>query len=97
MIWGLSSALLESTEIDARTGAYVNRDLSEYLVPTSADSRHVEVVMVEDEDAEVNAEGLKGLGELGIIGVNAAIANAVFNATGVRHRNLPIRLDVTIE
>lgn len=91
MAWGLSSALLEKTELDPRTGIYMNRDLAEYLVPTSADIAKQTVVMVADEDTAVNPEGVKGLGEIGIIGVAAAVANAVFNATGVRVRDLPIR------
>lgn len=91
MAWGLSSALLEKTELDPRTGIYMNRDLAEYLVPTSADIAGQMAIMVADDDAAVNAEGIKGLGEIGIIGVAAAVANAVFNATGVRLRDLPIR------
>ncbi|USI72781.1 xanthine dehydrogenase family protein molybdopterin-binding subunit [Sphingomonas morindae] len=91
MAWGLGSALFEKTEIDPRTGAYVNRDLAEYLVPCAADIQGQQVVLVPDDDPAVNPEGVKGLGELGIIGVAAAVANAVFNATGVRLRDLPIR------
>ncbi|MGI4877912.1 MAG: xanthine dehydrogenase family protein molybdopterin-binding subunit [Janthinobacterium lividum] len=93
MIWGQSAALLEATELDPRSGAYLNRDLADYLVPTSADISRLDVVMVEDDDHEVNLEGIKGLGEIGIIGVNAAVANAVFNAVGVRIRSLPIRVE----
>lgn len=93
MIWGQSSALLEKTEMDPLTGVYMNRDLGEYLVPTAADIGIVEAIMVPDDDRAVNPERVKGLGEIGIIGVNAAIANAVFNATGIRVRDLPIRLD----
>ncbi|MBB3694821.1 xanthine dehydrogenase family protein molybdopterin-binding subunit [Sphingomonas sp. BK580] len=96
MAWGLSSALLEKTEVDPRTGVYLNRDLAEYLVPTSADVAEQTVIMVDDADATVNAEMVKGLGELGIIGVAAAVANAVFNATGARLRNLPIRAEETL-
>ncbi|WP_375383355.1 hypothetical protein [uncultured Sphingomonas sp.] len=62
-------------------------------MPTAADIGEMTAIMVEDDDAAVNAEGVKGLGEIGIIGVNAAIANAVFNATGRRVRNLPIRVE----
>ncbi|TXN64257.1 xanthine dehydrogenase family protein molybdopterin-binding subunit, partial [Methylobacterium sp. WL30] len=89
MIWGLGSALLEETVLDR--GHYRNADLAEYLVPTAADTPEIEVLFVPDEDRKVNPLGLKGLGELGIIGVNAAIANAVYHATGQRHRRLPIR------
>ncbi|MCJ2081865.1 xanthine dehydrogenase family protein molybdopterin-binding subunit [Methylobacterium sp. J-090] len=91
MLWGLGSALLEETVVDA--GHYRNDDLAEYLVPTFADTPAMEAILVPDADTEVNALGLKGLGELGIIGVNAAIANAVFNATGKRLRQLPIRTE----
>ena len=91
MLWGLSSALFEASHIDKQTGKYVNDNLSEYLVPTHADAPDIMAFFIEDEDHEVNPEGIKGLGEIGIIGVNAAIANAVFNATGKRLRSLPIR------
>ncbi|MCB4801439.1 xanthine dehydrogenase YagR molybdenum-binding subunit [Methylobacterium brachiatum] len=91
MIWGLGSALLEETVLDG--AAYRNPDLAEYLVPTSADAPEVEALLVPDPDDRVDALGLKGLGELGIIGVNAAIANAVHHATGRRIRKLPIRLE----
>jgi len=93
MIWGQSSALFEETIVDRASGAYVNRDLAEYLVPTSADGGDLTAIMIADDDDAVNAEGVKGIGEIGIIGVNAAVANAVFNATGRRVRALPIRLE----
>ncbi|MBP1183985.1 xanthine dehydrogenase family protein molybdopterin-binding subunit [Methylobacterium sp. PvR107] len=91
MIWGLGSALLEETVVDG--AAYRNPDLAEYLVPTAADAPEVEALLVADPDDQVDALGVKGLGELGIIGVNAAIANAVHHATGRRIRKLPIRLE----
>lgn len=91
MIWGLGSALLEETVLDG--AAYRNSDLAEYLVPTCADAETVEAVLVPDPDERVNPLGVKGLGELGIIGVNAAIANAVYHATGHRQRHLPIRIE----
>jgi xanthine dehydrogenase YagR molybdenum-binding subunit len=91
MIWGLGSALLEETILDR--GHYRNPDLAEYLVATAADAPEVEALLLPDSDDTVNPLGLKGLGELGIIGVNAAIANAVFNATGRRIRALPIRVE----
>ena len=96
MAWGLSSGLLEKTEMDPRTGVYMNRDLADYLVPTAADITGQVVIMVPDEDAAVNPEGVKGLGELGIIGVAAAVANAVYNATGTRVRDLPIRAEMLL-
>lgn len=92
-IWGMSSGLLESTELDERWAAYVNHDLAEYHVPVSADVEEVVTLLLPEEDRAVNAMGIKGAGEVGATGVNAAVANAVFNATGVRVRQLPIRLD----
>ncbi|MDP4024193.1 xanthine dehydrogenase family protein molybdopterin-binding subunit [Methylobacterium sp. NEAU 140] len=91
MIWGLGSALLEETVVDG--AAYRNPDLAEYLVPTAADVGAVEALLVPDPDSQANPLGVKGLGELGIIGVNAAIANAVHHATGRRIRSLPIRIE----
>ena len=96
-IWGIGSALLEATEVDPRTGGYVNANLADYLVATSADAPSLDMFFVEDEDREVNPAGVKGIGEIAIIGANAAIANAVFAATGTRVRRLPIRIDDLIE
>lgn len=93
MIWGISSALHEATEIDKRAARYVNKDLAEYLVPVNADIDQLEVIMIPEEDREANPLGIKGIGELGIVGTNAAIANAVYHATGRRIRDLPIRLE----
>ena len=90
---GIGQALMEETIHDARWGQWVNRDLGEYHVPTNADVPHIESLFVEERDDQVNALGIKGIGEIGIVGVAAAIANAVYNATGVRIRDLPITLD----
>jgi xanthine dehydrogenase YagR molybdenum-binding subunit len=92
-IWGLSAALHEATEIDGRAARYVNDNLADYLVPVNADIESVEVVMLLESDDTVNAMGVKGIGEIGIVGMNAAVANAVFNATGIRVRDLPIRIE----
>jgi xanthine dehydrogenase YagR molybdenum-binding subunit len=71
----------------------VNKDLAEYHVPVNADIGEVITLMLADTDTQINPLGMKGVGEIGATGVNAAVANAVFNATGVRVRKLPIRLD----
>jgi xanthine dehydrogenase YagR molybdenum-binding subunit len=93
MIWGISAALHEATEIDARLGRYMNADLAEYLIPVNADVGQIEAIMLPEADERVNALGIKGIGELGIVGMNAAVANAVYHATGRRIRELPIRLE----
>jgi xanthine dehydrogenase YagR molybdenum-binding subunit len=91
MIWGISSALHEATEIDQANARYYNNDLAEYLIPVNADIGEVNIIMVPEDDMKVNDMGIKGLGELGNVGTNAAIANAVYHATGVRIRELPVR------
>jgi xanthine dehydrogenase YagR molybdenum-binding subunit len=96
MIWGLSSALHEATEIDERTARYVNTNLADYLIPVNADIQNVEVIFVPETDTWINPLGVKGLGELGNVGVNAAVANAIFHATGKRIRDLPIRLEALL-
>jgi xanthine dehydrogenase YagR molybdenum-binding subunit len=93
MIWGLSAALLEEAVLDARSGAFVNPDLAGYLVPVHADIPPVEAVVLDGYDDKANPLGVKGVGELGICGAGAAVANAVFNATGVRVRDFPITLE----
>ncbi len=97
LIWGVSSALHEATEIDRRSARYYNTDLAEYLVPVNADIEKAEVILIPEEDHLVNDLGIKGLGELGNVGTNAAVANAVYNATGVRIRGLPIRLEKLLD
>ncbi len=96
MVWGIGSALMEAKRIDARSGRYTNADFADYLVPTSADVERIEALSVEDFDPEANPTGVKGVGKIGIIGVNAAIADAVFAATGKRVRSLPIRLETML-
>jgi xanthine dehydrogenase YagR molybdenum-binding subunit len=93
MIWGISAALHEATEIDQRTARYTNTDLADYLVPVNADVEDVRVLTLSEHDRQVNPLGIKGLGELGNVGTNAAVANAVYHATGVRVRSLPIRIE----
>ncbi len=93
MIWGMASALHEATDVDEKRGRYVNASLGEYLVAVNADVPQVDVIMVPEEDYEVNPLGVKGIGELGIVGTAAAVANAVYHATGKRVRDLPIVMD----
>jgi xanthine dehydrogenase YagR molybdenum-binding subunit len=93
MIWGVSSALHEATEIDPRVARYVNDNLADYMMPVNADITDVDVIMVPEKDDFVNPVGVKGIGELGNVGTAAAIANAVYHATGIRVRELPIRLE----
>ncbi len=95
LIWGVSSALHEATEIDQKRARYVNNNIAEYLVPVNADIRSVEVILVPEVDDQVPM-GAKGLGELGNVGTNAAVANAVYHATGQRIRDLPITIDKLI-
>jgi xanthine dehydrogenase YagR molybdenum-binding subunit len=90
-IWGLSSALHEATDMDPAAARYVNNNLADYLVPVNADVPSIEIIMVPEQDTRVNPLGVKGIGEIGIVGMNAAVANAVYNATGKRIRELPIR------
>jgi xanthine dehydrogenase YagR molybdenum-binding subunit len=93
MIWGIGSALHEETELDERAARYLNDNIAEYLIPVNADAPEVEVILLPEEDDKVNPVGIKGLGELGNVGTAAAIANAVYHATGTRVRDLPLRID----
>jgi xanthine dehydrogenase YagR molybdenum-binding subunit len=93
VVWGVGMALLEETLIDPRNGRYMNADLAEYHVPVNADIDTIDVTLVDEKDPYVNPIGVKGAGEIGITGVAAAIANAVYHATGKRVRELPITLD----
>jgi xanthine dehydrogenase YagR molybdenum-binding subunit len=93
MMGGIGMALLEQTEIDRRSGRFVNGNLAEYLVPTMADTPALDVTFVPEEDRNIGGLGTKGLGEIALVGVAPAIANAVFHATGKRMRHLPITPD----
>lgn len=93
VVWGIGMALQEESHVDHKLGRFMNHHLSEYHFPVSADIHDIDVIFVEEEDQIVNPLGVKGLGEIGIVGVAAAIANAVYHATGRRVRELPITLD----
>ncbi|HEU4598043.1 MAG TPA: xanthine dehydrogenase family protein molybdopterin-binding subunit [Pyrinomonadaceae bacterium] len=93
VVWGIGMALQEATEIDHRYGRIMNPNLQHYHVPVNADVHEVETLFVEEDDSVVNPLGVKGMGELGMVGIPAAIANAVFHATGRRVRELPITPD----
>ncbi len=93
MIWGVSSALHESTELDVKRARYVNDNLAEYLVPVNADIEEVTIIMVPEVDNDVNPAGIKGIGELANVGTAAAMTDAIYHATGTRIRELPIRIE----
>jgi len=90
VVWGIGMALEEATEVDHRYGRIMNASLQHYHVPVNADIHAIETIFVEEEDTIVNPLGVKGMGELGMVGIPAAIANAVYHATGKRIRDLPI-------
>jgi xanthine dehydrogenase YagR molybdenum-binding subunit len=90
MVGGIGMALLEHTVVDERNGRVTNGNIAEYIVPVNADVRQLEVSFVEEHDPHVNPLGVKGVGEIAQVGVAAAIANAVYHATGKRIRDLPI-------
>ncbi|MGO4525066.1 xanthine dehydrogenase family protein molybdopterin-binding subunit [Microvirga sp. 2MCAF35] len=93
VVWGIGMALHEETLLDHGFGRVMNANIAEYHVPVNADIHDVEVIFVDEPDDSINPLGIKGLGEIGIVGVAAAIANAVYHATGKRVRDLPITLD----
>jgi xanthine dehydrogenase YagR molybdenum-binding subunit len=93
VVWGIGMALHEETLYDHRFGRIMNANIAEYHVPVNADVYDVNVIFVDEPDEIVNPMGIKGLGEIGIVGVAAAVANAVYHATGKRVRDLPITLD----
>jgi xanthine dehydrogenase YagR molybdenum-binding subunit len=86
-------ALHEETLIDHALGRIMNPNIAEYHVPVNADVHDIKVIFVEEPDESINPLGIKGVGEIGIVGVAAAIANAIYHATGKRVRELPITLD----
>ena len=97
MIFGIGAALEEALVMDPHTGRVLNHDLAEYHVPVNADVPQIEVVFIEERDTAANPLQSKGIGELGIAGAGAAIANAVYNACGVRVRDYPLTLDKILD
>jgi xanthine dehydrogenase YagR molybdenum-binding subunit len=93
IIQGIGMALLEQTHLDRHLGAFTNVNLAENLVPVNADVQSIDVILVPEDDPHVNPIGAKGIGEIGIVGVAPAIANAVYHATGKRVRDLPITIE----
>jgi xanthine dehydrogenase YagR molybdenum-binding subunit len=97
MTMGVGAALMEELAVDKRLGIFVNHDLAGYEVPVHADIPHQDVIFLDETDPMSSPMKAKGVGELGICGVAAAIANAVHNATGVRVRDYPVTLDKLID
>ncbi|MDB5360220.1 MAG: aldehyde oxidase and xanthine dehydrogenase, molybdopterin binding [Rhodospirillales bacterium] len=97
IVFGMGMALTEATEVDPRSGRVTNATMADYLVPVHLDVPEIEVIMVAEQDDAVNPLGAKGIGELPTVGTAAAIANAVYHATGQRIRDLPIRPDKLID
>jgi xanthine dehydrogenase YagR molybdenum-binding subunit len=97
VVWGIGMALHEETLYDHRFGRIMNANIAEYHVPVNADIHDIEVIFVDEPDRLINPLGVKGLGEIGIVGVAAAVANAVYHATGKRVRSLPITLDKLLD
>ena len=96
MVWGLSAALREGIEIDPRHGNIVNGDLAEYLLPVHADVPDIDIVLLDEPDLAANPVGVKGVGELGACGASAAVANALYNASGVRVQSFPAHLGTMV-
>jgi xanthine dehydrogenase YagR molybdenum-binding subunit len=91
IIWGIGQALLERSEMDNRLGRFLSKNLAGYLVPVNADVPDIDASFVEEFDPQASPLGARGIGELGALGIGPAIANAVFHATGIRVRDVPIR------
>ncbi len=93
IVWGIGTALTEETVLDNNIGRIVNNNLAEYHVPTNADTRTIDVSVIDKPDTKFNPQGGRGIGEIGITGIAGAIANAIYNATGKRVRDFPITPD----
>jgi xanthine dehydrogenase YagR molybdenum-binding subunit len=97
MTMGVGAALMEELAVDPRLGFFVNHDLAGYEVPVHADMPHQDVIFMDETDPISSPMKAKGVGELGICGVGAAVGNAVYNATGIRVRDYPITVDKIID
>jgi xanthine dehydrogenase YagR molybdenum-binding subunit len=97
VVWGIGMALHEETVMDHRFGRIMNANIAEYHIPVNADVHDIDVIFVDEPDDRINKLGVKGIGEIGIVGVPAAIANAVYHATGKRIRRFPITLDKLLD
>lgn len=93
MTMGVGAALMEALDVDTRFGFFVNHDMAEYQVPVHADIPHQDVLFVDELDDKSSPMKAKGVGELGICGAGAAVANAIYNATGIRLRDYPLTID----
>jgi xanthine dehydrogenase YagR molybdenum-binding subunit len=93
LVWGVGAALSEESEVDPRFGGFLNSNIAEYQIPVNADMGSCEVDFIDEPDLKLNSLGAKGLGEVVCVGAAAAVANAVFHATGKRVRDLPIRIE----
>jgi len=93
VVWGISQALEEDTFMDHNFGRFMNHNLAEYHIPVNKDINNIEVIFVEEHDDKVNPLGVKGVGEIGLVGVAAAVCNAIYHATGKRVKDLPVTLD----
>jgi xanthine dehydrogenase YagR molybdenum-binding subunit len=93
MVGGIGMAIMERTVLDVRDGRPVNAHMADYLMPVNLDINRLEAHFVDEEDSHVNPLGVKGLGEIALVGMAPAVANAIFHATGKRVRNLPIMIE----
>ena len=93
MVWAISKTLREESVMDENWGTYINPNLSEYHIPVHADIHELDAIFVEEKDDVINELGIKGVGEIGLVAMPAAIANAIYHATGKRINELPIHFD----
>jgi xanthine dehydrogenase YagR molybdenum-binding subunit len=93
VVWGIGAALTEASEVDPRFGGFLNNNIAEYQIAVNADVGAIDVDFIDANDGAFNSVGAKGIGEVACVGAAAAIANAVYHATGKRLRSLPMRLD----